>query len=114
LQQWNELCPGCFAVKGLKQICPYCGYDETQPRLPIALAHRSLLREEFLVGRVLGKPGGYGITYLGWDTTLLTRVAKPCLHSYLDVSIRDRLNEFCKSSASPAPWRSIGGSFLTK
>jgi serine/threonine protein kinase len=68
-------CPGCFAAKGEANPCPHCGYDEQAPRSPLLLPHRALLHGQYLVGRILGKPGGFGITYLGWDQNLATRVA---------------------------------------
>ncbi len=71
----NALCPGCLAAKGRANPCPHCGYDEAAPRGALLLPHRSLLNTQFAVGRVLGKPGGFGITYLGWDLNLQTRVA---------------------------------------
>lgn len=72
---WDRLCPGCFADKGEAAVCPYCGYDESERRTPLALPHRTLLNGQFLAGRVLGKPGGFGIAYLGWDINLDTPVA---------------------------------------
>ena len=71
----DSLCPGCFADKGQTNPCPHCGYDEGTERGPLPLPHRSLLHGQYVVGRVLGKPGGFGITYLGWDLHLQTRVA---------------------------------------
>lgn len=43
--------------------------------MPLALPLRHVLHGQYLVGRVLGKPGGSGITYLGFDLLLHTRVA---------------------------------------
>jgi serine/threonine protein kinase len=74
-QTCGALCPGCFTDKGRANPCPHCGYDEQAERGPLILPHRTRLHEEFMVGRVLGKPGGFGITYLGWDLNLQTRVA---------------------------------------
>ena len=71
----DTLCPGCFADKGQSNPCPHCGYDEDTGRGPLPLPHRTLLHGQYVVGRVLGKPGGFGITYLGWDLHLQTRVA---------------------------------------
>jgi hypothetical protein len=70
-----RLCPGCFTDKGDAEPCPHCGYAEAAARAPLLLAHRTLLNEQFLIGRVLGKPGGFGITYLGFDLKLHARVA---------------------------------------
>ncbi len=70
------LCPGCFAEKGSVNICHRCGYDESLKRGSLVLAHRTLLHHgQYLIGKVLGKPGGFGITYLALDTRLDTRVA---------------------------------------
>ena len=75
MDAWELLCPGCFAEKGNVAVCPYCGYDESERRTPLVMPHRSLLNGQFIVGKVLGKPGGFGITYLGWDINLATLVA---------------------------------------
>ena len=69
------LCPGCFKETGGGNPCPHCGFDAQAPRPAKTLAPRTLLHGQFLVGRVLGKPGGFGITYLGWDLGLHRRVA---------------------------------------
>ncbi len=66
----DDLCPGCFTEKGRTNPCPHCGYDETAQRATFLLPHRTLLNGQFIVGRVLGKPGGFGVTYLGWDLSL--------------------------------------------
>ena len=71
----DTLCPGCFTDKGHTNPCPQCGYDEQVGRGPLPLPHRTLLQGQFVVGKVLGKIGGFGITYLGWDRHLETLVA---------------------------------------
>ena len=68
-------CPGCFAEKGQANPCPHCGYDAEAERGMLLLPHGTRLDGHFVVGRVLGKPGGFGITYLAWDLSLATRVA---------------------------------------
>lgn len=73
--QYQKHCPGCFARKNGVPVCEVCGYDESVPRSPIFLPHGTLLASQYRVGRVLGKPGGFGITYLGWDVNLQQRVA---------------------------------------
>jgi formylglycine-generating enzyme required for sulfatase activity/serine/threonine protein kinase len=63
-------------AKGAARICPACGFDESfPPASQIALPCRTFLHRQYWVGRVLGKPGGFGITYLAWDTGLDTPVA---------------------------------------
>ena len=71
----NTLCPGCFSDKGHVNPCPHCGYDESVGRSPLALPHRPLLQDQFLIGRILGKPGGFGVTYLARDCKLETILA---------------------------------------
>jgi hypothetical protein len=67
--------PAASRRKGGTNPCPDCGYDETAQRATFLLPHRTLLNGQFIVGRGLGKPGGFGITYLGWDLWLHRRVA---------------------------------------
>ncbi len=71
----NNLCLGCFADKGDQYPCPYCGYaPDSSPGAGLYLTPGTLLSGKYLVGRVLGQ-GGFGITYLGWDTNLDIRIA---------------------------------------
>ncbi len=70
-----NLCPGCFADKGDSAVCPSCGYDESVPRGVLVLPHRTVLNKQYLIGSILGKLGGFGITYLAWDMHLETPVA---------------------------------------
>ena len=72
---YQKHCPGCYAEKGGAAVCPACGYDESAERSPLFLPHGIILGGQYRVGRVLGKPGGFGITYIGWDIHLQQRVA---------------------------------------
>jgi serine/threonine protein kinase len=57
------------------EICPYCGYvDGTRPEQALHMEPGSILHERYIVGRALGF-GGFGITYIGWDTLLEHKVA---------------------------------------
>jgi len=70
-----RLCMGCMNDRGAAAICPTCGYDESSPpSVAFQLAPRSLLNDQYLVGRALGA-GGFAITYLGWDIRLARRIA---------------------------------------
>lgn len=69
------LCMGCMEEKGAASICPHCGREEiTTPESPYCLAPRTVLQEQYLVGRALGY-GGFAVTYLGWDLNLARKVA---------------------------------------
>ena len=61
---FQKHCPGCFAYKDAAAVCPVCGYDESSPLSPLYLPHGLILADQYRVGRVLGRPGGFGITYL--------------------------------------------------
>ncbi len=70
----RKRCYGCMRLKTSSPICEYCGYDENTPNAPHQLPAGTVLKEQYLVGRVLGQ-GGFGITYLGWDLYLDIPVA---------------------------------------
>ena len=56
-------------------ICPICGHDNTLHQNPEStLPEGTILAGKYLVGKILGQ-GGFGITYLGFDIALNTRVA---------------------------------------
>ena len=68
----NHRCPVCgIPAEGR---CTVCGWAEGQTNKPHQLQHGTLLRGQYVIGRVLGQ-GGYGITYLGWDRELERQVA---------------------------------------
>ncbi|KJU84468.1 serine/threonine protein kinase [Candidatus Magnetobacterium bavaricum] len=72
----ESLCYGCFSEKGNQPVCRHCGYEDGKKLGPLVIKPGNLLaKNKYAVGRVLGKPGGFGITYIGWDTVLETKVA---------------------------------------
>jgi formylglycine-generating enzyme required for sulfatase activity/serine/threonine protein kinase len=68
-------------------VCSICGYDEAHPRSSMFLRHGVLLADKYRIGRVLGRPGGFGITYLAWDIHLQQRVA---IKEYLPRELANR------------------------
>ena len=56
------------------ELCPHCGYKQTEEPSPFSMKPNTILRGRYLVGRVLGQ-GGFGITYVGYDMTLDVKVA---------------------------------------
>lgn len=69
------LCIGCMEKKGDAEACPLCGWVEgTPPQSHLHISPRVILKEKYLLGRVLGQ-GGFGITYLAWDIFLERKLA---------------------------------------
>lgn len=81
-------CPGCFTPIEDQAVCPSCAY-QAGSQIPIALPMGCLINDRYIIGRVLGRPGGFGITYLAWDEVLDTRMA---IKEYFprDLSGRDK------------------------
>lgn len=72
----KQRCMGCMKLYSSEfDICPYCGYEvgEGVGQL-LHLDPGTKLKERYLIGRALGY-GGFGVTYLGFDTLLERKVA---------------------------------------
>lgn len=69
-----KLCPGCFLKEWAGGPCTRCGYQLDPEAFPTALQPCTVL-SKYTLGRVLGRPGGFGITYLAFDPLLNRRVA---------------------------------------
>ena len=59
-------CYGCMKIKNQHPICEHCGFHEQTQNQPHQLPLGAVLRDQYLVGRVLGQ-GGFGITYTALD-----------------------------------------------
>lgn len=89
----DTLCLNCLCDKGSGQSCSRCGFDESHSKnTPIALPLRNVLNERFLIGRILGQPGGFGITYLAWDMVLDTPVA---IKEFMPTTTVNRIPGLC-------------------
>ena len=67
-------CYHCMNNKGSESVCPYCHKTHDAPVAAHQLRPGTVLNRKYLVGYVIGE-GGFGITYIGRDTTLDVRVA---------------------------------------
>lgn len=70
----EKRCYGCMNLKSNGSVCEHCGYDENMQNEMHQLPAGTVLKEQYMIGRVLGQ-GGFGITYLGWDMYLDIPVA---------------------------------------
>ena len=81
-------CPACFEIGNDPHSCEFCGYRGDQSREGVYLPIGTLLHNgEYIIGKVLGRPGGFGITYLAWDTRFDIKVA---IKEYLPFQIAAR------------------------
>ena len=69
-------CLGCMQSYDDKlDLCPHCGYIEgTMPEEAIHIIPGTILRERYIVGKVVGY-GGFGVTYIAWDSLMHNKVA---------------------------------------
>ncbi len=69
-------CYGCFqSIADEIENCPNCGFSLRKYEIhKWTLMPGTLLNGKYLIGRTLGE-GGFGITYLAWDTNMETKVA---------------------------------------
>lgn len=85
----HGICFNCFEHGRIgDETCRKCGYDNlpNKSRHPMALAEGTLLSEHYIVGRVLGQ-GGFGITYVGYDTAESIKIA---IKEYLPETMANR------------------------
>ncbi len=69
----SKICYGCMTMQS-REICPLCGYDRNQEVSPVYLKPGAMLAKKYLIGKVIGH-GGFGITYLAYDTVLGIKLA---------------------------------------
>ena len=68
-------CPNCMAKTApVNGKCPVCGSNVNIQNAPHQLPVNCILNGRYLVGKVLGA-GGFGITYIGYDLKLDSKVA---------------------------------------
>ncbi len=71
----EKSCGNCFYYYEGNNVCPNCGYDNAQKKAGSnCLEQGFCLAGRYIIGRVLGI-GGFGITYLAYDTVLSQKVA---------------------------------------
>lgn len=75
MTNFNDLCMNCFEERHGKNPCPSCGVPiRKSSGNGISLQPGAILSGKYLVGKILGQ-GGFGITYLGFDLNLKSKIA---------------------------------------
>ena len=69
-------CMGCMETFDAEyDVCPHCGYEvDTDEHQFLHIDKGTMLADRYIIGRSIGF-GGFGVTYLGWDTKLERKVA---------------------------------------
>ncbi len=82
------LCPNCFSHSFEGNVCPECGYEMKESKSIEDLKLFCRLNNRYMIGRSLGA-GGFGITYMAYDTLNDIRV---CVKEYFPMGlvVRDR------------------------
>ncbi len=96
-------------------VCPHCGFDPSREKaVPNVLEWNTILHGRYLVGKMLGQ-GGFGITYIGFDLPLNTKVAVkeyfPLGHVTRNFSYSNKL-QWDASMASREQWKNGCENFL--
>ena len=72
----KKRCMGCMELYSDEfEICPHCGYIEnTEVENALHIFPGTVLHDKYIIGKVIGY-GGFGVTYLAWDTVLEIKIA---------------------------------------
>jgi serine/threonine protein kinase len=93
---YESFCPSCLQSHSDFSICPNCGWSTSSAHNPDYLYPGTVIYPPYQIARVLGH-GGFGITYLGWDANLQTKVA---IKEYLPRDFAKRDNQGLVSERS--------------
>ncbi len=98
---YESFCPACLQSHSGFASCPHCGWSSYSAHNPAYLYPGTVIYPPYQIARVLGH-GGFGITYLGWDTNLQTKVA---IKEYLprDFAKRDSQGQVIAHSQDDLP-----------
>ena len=80
------LCMGCMKEIGDEQICPDCGFDNTETQPEPFLGFHTVLKDRYIVGRGIDT-NGESTRYLGYDKEEKKKVI---IREFLPIGIFDR------------------------
>jgi serine/threonine protein kinase len=95
-----ERCINCFR-ETIEVPCQYCGWMPGHPTKPPYIPVGTVLNDCYRIGRVLGH-GGFGITYLAWDTHLDLPIA---IKEYFPRILATRVGDTLSLSVYPGEKR---------
>ena len=105
-------CPNCMANTGYAyDVCPVCGGSMNVVNEPHQLPVNSILNGRYIIGRTLGA-GGFGITYVGYDLKLNSKVAIKEYYMSGGVSRTRSLTVIPTDKANEAPFNKGKERFL--
>ncbi len=67
-------CYKCMEEIGDQLVCPHCGYDQSSEADNKQYLNPGVKIGNYSIGKVIGA-GGFGVTYIGWDSALGRKVA---------------------------------------
>ncbi len=112
-----NLCVNCMNDMGEAIVCPHCGYDEQNNiQSGTFIKRRTILNGRYIVGNAMGQ-GGFGITYIGFDMLLNTKVA---IKEYFPMGnvIRDNMSgntvQWTSSQFSDYDWKAGCEKFIAE
>lgn len=103
----GKRCFGCMNIKYSTPVCEHCGYNEYAGNERHQLPCGTVLRGQYVVGKVLGQ-GGFGITYLGWDQYMGGPVA---IKEFFPTGFANR---DCAYSLALTAYENLYGDFIRK
>jgi len=108
----DNLCMGCMREKSEGAVkCLKCGYVDGSPYLPSYLAPKTVLKERYLVGKVLSYNGS-GATYIAFDMIMKCKVK---IREYMpeNLASRDKGDPQIKATAgSEIQYKSLKMDFM--
>lgn len=107
----QELCMGCMEKNKDYEICPLCGFDNTQKVEDKYLPLRYILQGRYVIGKVLSE-NGESIKYLGYDMITSSKI---CVKEFFPSTLcsRDKKTMFIRvNNGSEIAYREYAEEFL--
>lgn len=87
MNQYNDMCMNCMKPTGGNNVCPHCGFKESDMQTYPYLPGRSVLAGRYLVGRLLERTSDC-VVYMGYD---LSQKSPITLREFLPGRLTNRI-----------------------